>query len=143
MRGRRSDPEFIANFIQNCVGENKVTSEQILNEANLKIKEIDSEIIRVELLKKQRSKILDVIEMFSKKIMTSSDKSALDFYLLSNIKKAYELVIKCDFDKSNACLLKELQNINVLRRENNQLIHGARFREFVDFYKKNYEKKCI
>ena len=143
MRGRRSDPEFIANFIQNCVSLNKTSSEDILKEAKYKIKEIDSEIIKVENLKKQRSKILDVIEMFSKKENNLEEIKLLDFYMLSNIKNAYEVITKKTFDKDNALILKELQNINVLKRENNNLVHGPRFHEFIDFYNKKYEKRCI
>lgn len=66
MRGKKSNKEFISNYIENCV-ENGIDSlDDIYMTVNNKIIIIDNKIKEVEQLKKQRTDLLDVKEFLRK-----------------------------------------------------------------------------
>lgn len=64
MRGKSVDAEFISVFIEKCVQKDKVTPKDIAHEAKIKINDIDHKIKMIEELKKERSKLIDVISSF-------------------------------------------------------------------------------
>ncbi len=67
-KGKKIDHEFVSEFIQKCVKENKKTSKEIVLEAKEIIKKIDKQLIKINELKKKRSKLLDVIGSFDEKL---------------------------------------------------------------------------
>ncbi len=66
MRGKKSDKEYISNFIENSVKCGKTSLEDILEDVTNKISSIDLKIKEVEALKLERSKLLDVREFLGK-----------------------------------------------------------------------------
>jgi hypothetical protein len=66
MRGKKSDPEFISNFIAKCTQKGILTPEEIVKAAKIEIQVIDDKIKEAEALKLRRSKLLDVVFAFDK-----------------------------------------------------------------------------
>lgn len=64
MRGKSIDVEFIAEFVAECCANDKVTPKDFASEAKLRISNIEQEIRRIESLKLERSKLLDVVNQF-------------------------------------------------------------------------------
>lgn len=60
MRGKSIDTEFVAEFIQDCTGKNKISPEEICEEALQRIEEIDKQL-------KIRLKLVDVLSFFNYK----------------------------------------------------------------------------
>ena len=60
MRGKTIDNEFVAEFIQECTATNKMSPEEICNEALRRIEEIDRQL-------KLRLKLVDVLSFFNHK----------------------------------------------------------------------------
>jgi hypothetical protein len=86
MKGKKIDSNFLSSFIEECVLQNKNTTEAILQEAKQKIEIIDKKIIEAESLKLLRSKLLDVIHTFDVPQNTSknNDAKALPLFKISN-----------------------------------------------------------
>lgn len=64
MRGKSVDIEYISVFVEECVKNEKVTPKDIASEAKIRINNIDHEIRRIENLKSERSKLVDVVNSF-------------------------------------------------------------------------------
>jgi len=64
MKGKKTDPEFVASFIQESVLAGAQTPDEIVARAKKMIIDIDEEIKAIELNKKKRTKLLDVIASF-------------------------------------------------------------------------------
>lgn len=144
MRGKKVDMEFVSTFIAQCAGKGKVSPEDICKEAELKIQNIDEKIKEVELLKKTRSKLSDVVITLGKKeIDHSQDKLLLTFYNISNLTQAYQICSLLQHqsieikktDVSQATLYKEMLIANVIKREALYFVKGEMLQEFMKFYK--------
>lgn len=61
MKGKKTDPQFVSQFISECVGQNLLTPDQILACARKEIADIDQKLIDIQKLKIRRSKLLDVV----------------------------------------------------------------------------------
>jgi hypothetical protein len=66
MKGKKCDLLFVNKFIEDCVLNNILNSEDIVKEACSQIEAIDIKIREVENLKKLRSKLSDVINTLNK-----------------------------------------------------------------------------
>ena len=66
MRGRKTDSEFVAEYIAKSIAEGKFNSYEIVLAAKAELADIDAKIKEVEELRKKRSKIQDVIFSFEK-----------------------------------------------------------------------------
>lgn len=66
MKGKKSDPIWVAQFITESIEKGLTTPNEILGRAKKLIDEIDEEIKAIEEKKLMRSKLLDVIETFEK-----------------------------------------------------------------------------
>jgi hypothetical protein len=66
MKGIKIDNEFVSTFIEACVKAGNATPSQIILEARSQLNLIDEKIKEVEILKKNRSKILGVISTLEK-----------------------------------------------------------------------------
>jgi hypothetical protein len=150
MRGKKTDPVFMSEFIRHCVaGLGMEKSEDILCHAKSIIQEIDEEIRRVEERKVMRSKLLDVVAAFE---ISSKDKSQ-EAKLLDFAKLQYPTTCKeiCDLlkeDKSlpvssmqsfgegtvvwNFCI-KQLIEAKILERMEDGFRCGERFGEYMTF----------
>jgi len=109
MRGRKTDSEFISEFIAGCVQAGHDTPEAIVQRANQGISSIDDEIKRVEKLKMTRSKLLDVIATFERQAKQSKSEEAR---ILSFFKIQQPQICKfiCDRVKSGVIAIEDLGN---------------------------------
>lgn len=64
MRGKSLDIDFISTFVEECVQNDKSSPKDIASEAKIKIGNIDNEIRRIESLKVERSRLMDVVTSF-------------------------------------------------------------------------------
>lgn len=64
MRGKSLDIDFISEFVEECVQNDKLSPKDIASEAKIKIGNIDNEIRRIEGLKAERSRLMDVVTSF-------------------------------------------------------------------------------
>lgn len=151
MRGKKVDMDFVSNFINTCVSNKKDSLQEICKEAAGRIEEIDFKIKEVESLKKLRSKYKDVLITLDKTVVDkSADKKALNFYSISDLYSAYDYCLYVDslivrkldtLPKIEVATIKELLIANVLKREDGgRLRKGDNFKEFINFYNKNYKQ---
>lgn len=73
MKGKKSNPEFVSHFIQQCAQQGIETSDQILQHAKQQVQQIDQELIAIADKKILRCKLLDVIELFAEPQDRSAD----------------------------------------------------------------------
>lgn len=145
MKGKKSDPEFISNFIKDCILSGKQTSDSIVEHAFNLIKNIDDEIKSIENKKIFRSKLLDVVNEFEE-VKKDKDLKLLSFFQLKDVKNC-KLI--CDLVKNNPIsindpkidmdikyTIKQLLNYNILSRSNNYIMHGDYYDEYVKFLSK-------
>jgi len=147
MKGKKTDPIFVASFIQESVLSGAETPDQIVARAKEMIVEIDEKIKAVEESKRTRSKLLDVIASFeiSKKDRTEDAKLLPFFdlkypYLCRDICKEFwdkfgDWPFGVPISNSmeyNFCI-KQLLEAKVLDRPNGLLGRGERFDEYMRF----------
>jgi hypothetical protein len=86
MRGRKTDSDFVSNFISESVRLGHDTPEKIVERARKEILGIDEEIKRVEQKKIARAKILDVIATLDRDVKASKSEEAriLSFFKIQN-----------------------------------------------------------
>lgn len=78
MRGKSIDTEFVAEFIQNCTVVDKISPDEICEEALRKIEEIDKQL-------KLRLKLADVLSFFNyKKKAPITEREAVSFDSIGN-----------------------------------------------------------
>jgi hypothetical protein len=145
MRGKKSDPIFIAEFISEAVQHGMETTDEIVQDAKKKIEKIDQEIVAMEAKKILRSKLLDVIASFEKQVKnTSVDANMLPFFKLDypNTCKGICNMIK-DLSslqwsglkgstEHNFCI-KQMIEAKIITRAGDLLIRGERFDEYIKF----------
>jgi hypothetical protein len=110
MRGRKSDAEFISEFIAECIRSGRDTPGEIIQQARQDINHIDDEIRRVESLKQKRAKLLDVISTFEKSVKPSKSEEAR---VLSFFKIQQPRICKfiCDRMKTNVISVDDLTKL--------------------------------
>lgn len=96
MKGKKIDSEFVTSFIENCVNNNILSTEQILQSAKSQINDIDAKIKEVESLKKTRSKLLDVVLTFEQKELAHPKLQDIKILKLFNVKDKNISKIICD-----------------------------------------------
>lgn len=149
MKGKKSDPFFISQFIQESVQAGAETPEQIINRAKKIVNQIDVDIKNIEIEKIKRSKLLDVIASFEKPIKDKTeDAKTLDFFKLRDPGRCKEI---CDLLKEHLSLpilswtsfgsdivqynfcIKQLLEADIIARIDDKLICGERFNEYIKF----------
>lgn len=148
MRGKKTDPEFLSNFINKCVGLNQTSQEEIVQAARLEIQDIDDKIIEVEKLKIIRSKLLDVINVFETNVSSHKEEAKiLSFFNIQhpNICKYICLFLKkeslkidkiptTEFPKSDLLFcIKQLQEHKVIAKTGEYVIRGTKFDDYMKF----------
>lgn len=144
MRGKKTDPVFISQFIQESVQDGVTTTEEIIKRAKSRIEQIDAEIKSIEGMKIIRSKLLDVISSFEKATKDKTEEAKLlSFFNLQYPEKCKEI---CDMLKNsdeslslkveNATTVfcfKQLLEHKILSRKDYKLVRGERFDEYMNF----------
>ena len=148
MRGKKADPVFISQFIQESVQSGMETPDQIVQRAKDMINQIDEEIRAVEIKKATRSKLIDVIASFEKQTKDRSQEAKLlplfDLEYPETCKYLCEIIEKQPIpadpklystvnDPKNIFAVKQLLERKVIAREGNQLIRGERFDDYMKF----------
>jgi len=149
MKGKKSDPIFISQFIREAVQAGDETSPQMVERAKSIINQIDEELKGIEAKKIKRSKLLDVINSFEQSSIKDKTEEAkrLDFFKLQEpvickeicqlLKKQISLPITYWKTFSNAIqynyCIKQLLEINDVIRVNDQLKCGERFDDYMQF----------
>jgi len=144
MRGKKTDPSFVSFFIQESIKDGAQTPEDIVLRAKKIITKIDDDIREIELAKKTRSKLLDVISTFEKTNKDHTEEARLlDFFKLSDPKTCKficDMVKVKPLDKSETNLdpdarfaIKQLLDCKVLARAGERIARGERFDEYMTF----------
>ncbi len=148
MRGRKTDSEFISEFIAGCVQAGYDTPEAIVQQAKGGINTIDEEIQRVERLKITRAKLLDVIATFDRQVKQSKSEEAR---ILSFFKIQQPQVCKfiCDRIKNGVIAIEDLGNkypnqeimfcikqlieYKIVAKTGSHLLRGDSFEDYLKF----------
>lgn len=148
MRGKKADPVFISQFIQESVLQGIESPEQIVLRAKKQIEQIDEEIKSIEIKKSVRSKLLDVINTFEKQIKDKTEEAKLlplfnlEYpetckYLCEVIKKqpipADPKLYSTSNDLKNIFAVKQLLERKIIARVDDMLTRGERFDEYLKF----------
>lgn len=148
MRGKKTDSEFLSEFIANSVQLGLNTPTEFANHAKKLISEIESEIQRVEKLKLKRAKLLDVVAAFDTpvKINKSEEIRALSFFKIQQPAVCKHI---CDILKKSPTTIdgfgkkystedvmfgiKQLLENKVIHKTNNLFLRGEMFDEYIKF----------
>ena len=148
MKGKKADPQFIAEFIAKCVELGYETTADILLHAQNTIKEIDEEIKTIETKKVIRSKLLDVVNAFDNKVKDKSeDEKMLSFYKLDNktickyicerVRKHPVQFSRQELDPDTCFAIKQLIECKILIRDiNADIARGEKYNEYMQFLAK-------
>ena|ERR1700744_2062449 len=146
MRGKKINNEFVFSFILESVQNGIVDASNIRMKAEDLIREIDKKIKEAALLKKTRSKLLDVLETLDKKDSLTEDKIFLSFFSIKNFGIARVIfdnaikglsVLNEDereiFSSMEKLKIFEIQN-GIIKSGNNYLLF-KKFLEMLDEYR--------
>jgi hypothetical protein len=147
MRGKKTDHEFIGEFISECIQKNIDTPDAMVKHAQNMIDEIDIEIQKVEARKVVRSKLLDVINNFDQPPKSKKEEAKV----LPFFKIQYPIICKaiCDSIKISAVdinsfngkhdyadvlfCIKQLIEYKVIYKSGNHLLRGEMFEDYLKF----------
>lgn len=123
MRGKSVDTEFVASFVQECAAKNKLSPEEICEEAIARIEEIDKQL-------KLRLKLADVLSFFKYKKKLITEKEIISFNDL-NRDLSNSIISKIEECKNN-----EVDIISFLKTDDNH-------KDFICTYKQLLQTKVI
>jgi hypothetical protein len=145
MKGKKSDPQFVSQFISNCVKSGFITTEAMVAVAKHDIQDIDLKIKEMESLKITRCKLLDVISTFEKPEIKIEQAKILPFF---NIKHPQICKRICDelkdknahididhiHDSSDYMFcIKQMLDLKIISRYGQFIVWGERFGEYMKF----------
>ncbi len=144
MKGKKSDPEFVAEFIKESVELGLFSSDDIVGRAQKHIEAIDQMIKLVEESKKKRAKLLDVISAFENhKKDKVEEMKLLSFFSLEDrptCKFICDMVklqpLSADerqLDPDARFAIKQLLEAKILLRVKDSIERGERFDEYMTF----------
>jgi hypothetical protein len=149
MRGKKTDPLFLSNFISECINEGIDTPDQIAAHAKKMITKIDDQIKEVEQKKITRSKLLDVITAFEQQDKTSKQEEAkiLPFFKIQNPQICkiicdhvkigiftLDEIINIEYTSSDILFcIKQLREHKIISKSGNHICRGAMFDEYAKF----------
>lgn len=111
MKGKKKDPEFLSEFIGECVILGQLSPDEILQQAHQQIQKIDHQILETERLKIRRSKLMDVVSYFQQTIPRVIDrKSEIQLAELLRISHPEIAVDICQKLQTNLCTKDQLIN---------------------------------
>lgn len=147
MKGKKADPVFIAEFIQQSIQEGLDSPDQIVDRAKKMIYQIDKDIQKIQDKKNVRCKLLDVIETFQKPQKDKTEEAKLlSFFKLQYPQYCREICLALknnlqDFStykiknyKDNMLIynfcIKEMIEAQIINQSGNILIRGEKFDEY-------------
>lgn len=147
MKGKKTDPAFVAKFISECAQEGRDTPNKIVDRARQMIAGIDEEIRAIESKKLLRSKLLDVIVTFEKPNKDKTeDAKLLSFFKVENpeiCRKICKHLLTISSDTTYMITgikdpevlfgIKQLIEAKVIARVDYHLVRGERFDEYMKF----------
>jgi uncharacterized protein YaaN involved in tellurite resistance len=144
MKGKKSDPEFVAEFIKESVELGLISSDDIVSRARKHIDAIDEMIRAVEESKKTRAKLLDVISTFeSHKKDKLEEVRLLSFFSLEDqptckficdmVKLKPLSAEEQQLDPDARFAIKQLLEAKILLRVKDSIERGERFDEYMTF----------
>lgn len=147
MRGKKTDPVFVSEFIQECVALGLLTSDDIVKHAKKLVDNIDEEIKAIEKKKSARSKLLDVIASFEKQSKDKTEEAELlPFFNLQypetcrkickdivSISPDGTYLITGIKDAETLFCIKQLIEAKVVARVDYHLVRGERFDKYIKF----------
>lgn len=148
MKGKKTDMEFVADFIQAAAQEGIESSHKIVSKAENLIAQIDQEIKAMEERKKLRSKLLDVVSVLQEKveINNSEEIRLLSFYDFKYPPLCQEIcqILKQQnvfnhqssykgYDTEIKFCVKQLTVAKILAYQNGQFIKGEKFEDYLQF----------
>lgn len=146
MRGKKSDPEFVSQFISGCLQRGVVTTEEMVKLARQDIQSIDDKIIEVEKLKITRSKLLDVILTLDKPESKAEEAKLLPFFKLQypqTCRKICKCVVELGSELAYSITglkdpevlfcIKQLLEAKIIARVENHIVRGDKFDEYLTF----------
>jgi hypothetical protein len=145
MRGKKSDPQFVSQFISQCIQDGFTTPEAMVQAARMNIQYIDDKIKEVERLKITRSKLLDVIATFDQPEVKLEQAKLLPFFRLKypnicknicdNLKDKDDRINTDDSmkDLDRVFCIKEMLECKIICRHNEYIMRGDRFHEYIQF----------
>jgi hypothetical protein len=151
MRGKKSNPEFVSEFITKCIGLGITSPEAIVKMAKHDIEDIDRKIREVQSLKITRSNLLDVITTFDEPETKVEEAKLLPFFTLK-----YPAICKylCDLlreedghiitDNLSAnpdyiFCIKQMLECKIVSRYDQYIQRGERFDEYIKFVLREVE----
>lgn len=149
MRGKKSDADFVSQFIAECIRDGHDTPDEIVNRARRNIISIDEEIKRVEQLRITRGKLLDVIASFEKISKPSKMEEAklLSFfkiqqpqvckYICDRLKTSVvtiEDIAKSKYSPTDVMFcIKQLLEHRIISKSGVHLLRGEKFEDYLKF----------
>ena len=148
MRGKKTDSQFLTDFITDCAGRQCSTPDEMIAAAEQEINQINDQIKKVEQLKVRRSKLLDVIAAFKEPQKASKEEvRILSFFQIQNphICKFICDTLRtapCGRDKLNShqysnhdinFCIKQLLEQRVIAKMGESLLRGEMFDEYSKF----------
>lgn len=149
MKGKKSDTQFISDFITRSVVSGFDSPDKIIEYAKILINNIDKEIKEIDQKKLTRSKLLDVIASFEKPVKPTKviEAKILSFFQIQkpkickyicNILKdnvvSTEDIMSKSFPKEDIIFcIKQLLEQKIIAKIDNQLLRGAAFEDYCKF----------
>jgi hypothetical protein len=147
MKGKKIDNEFVSQYISKCISNKILSSEKMIAHASDRIDEIDQKIKEVEIMKIERSKLLDIISSFKKseKKSLSKEIETLSLYRISNhdiCRSICECILRNEsvnltmlFGTTYAAYdiivcIKQLLEHKVISKHDNLFVKGSSFDEY-------------
>ncbi len=151
MKGKKTDKDFVAEFIMDCAKKGLFNLDNVLDMAQKEIEDIDNVIRNIVSLKIRRNKLLDVLDSLKKTNKApNADKLILSFYQVKNLQLARVICQDLETDKTLQCLytlnhasqhdihltVKELCEIKVLMNKDKKIVPAPNFKAFQSFVSK-------
>lgn len=151
MRGKKSDSAFVTVYIQESVLAGCNNPITIADRAKKRIQEIDEQIRKVEELKLERSKLLDVVFSFEKVEKNKTGEArVLSFFKLNypdickflcqiiqngpiDIGSNFQSLGSGDPNPHMKFSIKQMIECRILSRVGDTVIRGDRFDEYMSF----------
>ena len=142
MKGKKIDKEFVSKYLENSINYGFSSINEILEITKARLETIDFHLSNIENIKKQRSKLVDVLSMFDKASKKNNNtKADLDFFNIRNLNHCLKICSNIDsinnVDLSDIRIvftIKELISLNILAYdENNILVKDVNFEKFMIF----------
>lgn len=149
MKGKKTDSEFIADFISQSIMQGCDTPDLIVENAKKQIAVIDEQIKKVEAQKIVRSKLLDVITNFDKlgKSNKLEEAKILPFYKIQNLQickficdklknKSLHLkdIVSSHWSESDMIFcVKQMIECKIINKVGDSLVRAEKFEEYLKF----------